>query len=192
MAPDDRHDRARSLTPSAGPAESGARPAGRGFRSQPLALRILLIASLTALVVGVVRCSIELTSVRPRVESVGVQRALIDLEEGAAWAPVDTLAAWVARALADGLRRAGARDVRLASPGTSGFDAIARIRVSGSADEITVAVGIVDGSSGRALLEIGGEGAPAMLEAILNGAAVRVVHELGIPAADGSDGAGET
>ncbi len=160
----------------------------RGLRSQPPALRILLIASLAALAIGVVRCSIELTTVSSPISSIGVERALVDLDESGAWAPADSVAARAARLFAGALREAGSVDVRIAPPGAAGFDAIARLRVSGSDGRIRVAVGIVDASSGRALLQTGGEGVPDMLGGLLDAAAVHIASELGISKSDREDG----
>jgi hypothetical protein len=179
----------RSDGGAAAGAESGGRAADgatedvgrlRGFRSQPLALKILLGVSLSALVVGVVRCSIELTSVERVISRIGVERALVDLDQAAAWAPADSVAARAARQFADALREASNADVRLASPGAGGFDAIARLRISDANGGIRLAVGIVDGASGRALFETSGEGAPEMLPGLANRAALRVTAALGI------------
>ena len=115
-------------------------------------------------------------------------RLLAHLDETIAWAPPDSLAVRAARLFADALREAGTADVHLASSRISGFDAVARLRVSGTGDRIRVAVGIVDGSSGRALLEAGGEGAPEMLGGLLNAAAVRAASELGIAKDDSRGG----
>jgi hypothetical protein len=189
-------DRPRSLggdgpKPDPAPQDTGEAQAAasavsppRGFRSQPTHLKILLVASLSALAVGVVRCSIEMTTVTPPVSRIGVERALVDLNEGTAWGPADSVSVRAARVFAEALREAGRVDVRLAPPGASGFDAIARLRISEVDGGIRVAVGIVDGSSGRALMETGGEGAPEMLPGLLNAAAVRVASELGV----GEDG----
>lgn len=162
--------------------EQARRP--RGFRSQPLALRILLIGSLTVLAVGVFRCSIELTGVSPPIESIGVARAIVDLGERAAWAPPDSIAVRAARSFAASLRSRTDADVWLATRGARGFDAIARIRIEDVDGEIRVAVGIVDGSSGRSLFETRGEGEAAMLDGLLNGAAVGAADALGIARGD--------
>ncbi len=195
MSNDEKPTGARAPTVAGEPGDRAEGDGGRsdtrsarGFRSQPRALRILLIASLTALVIGVVRCSIELTTVSSPISSIRVGRALVDLDEATAWAPADSVAARAARLLADALREAGSVDVRIAPPGATGFDAIARLRVSGSDGRIRVAVGIVDASSGRALIETGGEGVPDMLGELLDAAAVRIAGELGISESHREDG----
>jgi hypothetical protein len=175
---------------AAGGADRREAPGPRGFRSQPLGLRILLVASLSALGIGVVRCAIELTAVRPPVTTVGVERALVEVDGAIGGAPPDSLAGRAARLCAEALREAGTADVRLASPRTTGFDVVARLRISGSNEMIRVAVGIVDGSSGRALMETGGEGGPGMLGGLLNAAAVRAARELGIAGHDSAGGEG--
>jgi hypothetical protein len=171
------------------PAAGRVIPRRRGFRSQALPLKILLVASVVALAVGMIRCSLEFAGVAPRIGSVGVARVIVALDEGASWAPADSISARAARAFAEALRRESSICVRLAPRGASGFDAIARIRIEGTETGIRVAVGIVDASSGRALFETEGEGAPAMLEGLLNGAAVRVAEALGVPHGTG-EGAG--
>lgn len=172
---------------AAEPAESGQSRAGasrvsrpRGLRPQPRALKILLVASLTALAIGVVRCSIELSTVDSPISRIGVERALVDLDESTAWAPADSVSARAARLFAEALREASSVDVRLAPPGAGGFDAIARLRISDAGEAIRVAVGVVDASSGRALFETGGEGTREMLRGLLHGAAVRTATALGI------------
>lgn len=174
-------DRSADRRPEDGSrADGSGRSARSGFRSQPIALRILLFVSLTAIAIGVVRCSIELTSTRPRVGSVGVARALVDLDEDGAFGQPDSVAVRAARLFAVALAGVSEADVALLSAGTADYDAIARLRVSSFDGRIRVAVGIKDGASGRALFETGGEGAPEMLRGLLGAAALRVAEELDI------------
>ncbi len=71
--------------------EAGAAPAG-GWRSQPLALRILLLASITAVVAGVVKCSVEVTPAAPNVGSVATAPAVVDVPDEVPPAPADSIA----------------------------------------------------------------------------------------------------
>jgi hypothetical protein len=183
-APDPDSER-RGVRGRAGGAER-ARSAG-GFRSQPLALKILLIASLAAIAVGVVRCSTELTAVDASISSIGVERALVDLDERTTWAPADSIAARTARLFAEALRQAARVEVRLATPRSRGFDVIARLRVSDAETGIRVAVGIVHAGSGRALFEAEGDGKPEMLEGLLNGLALKAASGLGVARQKGVD-----
>jgi hypothetical protein len=163
-----------------------ARPRS-GFRSQPRGLKILLIVSLAAIVAGVVRCSIEIASVGAPISSIGVQRASVDLDGAIAGAPPDSVAARASRVFAEALREHARAEVRLASPGTRGFDALARLRISGSEGGIRVAVGVVHTASGRALFETRSEGPPETLEGLLNGLALRTATALGIARERGAD-----
>jgi len=169
----------------------GDGPPPRGFRSQPVALRLLLFASLAAIAVGVVRCSIELSGVRPPIQRVGVARALVDIDEDGALAPGDSVAVRASRLFAASLGGVSEADVILLPAGEPGVDVIARLRVSSTEGRIRVAVGVKDGSSGRALFETGGEGTPEMLEALLSTAALRVAGELGIAKRGGGKGEGK-
>lgn len=68
MADESRPDRG---APRGGAGDSAGRGAG-GFRSQPLWLKLLLILSLAALAIGIVRCSFEVTAPPPAVRAEGV------------------------------------------------------------------------------------------------------------------------
>jgi hypothetical protein len=138
-------------------------------------------------VVGVVRCSIELTSIATPISSIGVKRASVDLREAVAGASADSVAARAARVFAEALREDARAEVRLAPPGARGFDAIARLRVSDAEGGIRVAVGVVHAASGRALFEAESEGPPETLEALLQGAALRTATALGIATERDSD-----
>jgi hypothetical protein len=155
-------------------------PRSGGFRSQPTALRVLLFASLAALAIGVVRCSIELSGIEPITPRIGVERAVVELDDSTAWAPADSVGALAGRRFVASLRDVATVDARLAPPGSSGFDGVARIRVTGADGVIEVAVSIVDVRTGRQLFETTGVGAPEMLPGLLSRAAVGAAAELGI------------
>ncbi|MBD3366706.1 MAG: hypothetical protein GF405_00860 [Candidatus Eisenbacteria bacterium] len=92
-----------------------------GFRGQPLGLKLLLFASLIAIVVGVVRCSLELTTPLPPVERVGVSVASDS-------SLPDTLRRSMAARFARELAAAGSLNVELTGADAAGYDALAVVR----------------------------------------------------------------
>jgi hypothetical protein len=123
-------------------AEPGA-PRG-GFASQPLWLRILLIASVCLVAAGIVRCSIESTApVAGAVSSVAVMPVLVDAPEGFFTQPGDSVAVmaakWFTRSF---VREAGIRVDIIPPSGVvnalsdgAGYDGLAYFRLERVHDE---------------------------------------------------------
>lgn len=83
-----------------------------GWRSQPLALRLMLPVSLILIVVGVYRCSMELTPVEDP-GTVRVERAVVEVSDSPGAMPADSLAALATRMFARSLREASEASVTL-------------------------------------------------------------------------------
>jgi hypothetical protein len=115
-----------------------------GFREQPLVLKLLLLLSVVAITVGVVRCSFELSASPPPVATVGV-----------AVAPSTAVPDSVARAMATRFASAleDAEDVGAAvvEPGARGFDAMAVMRAKLEEGMLSVSVELSDTRARRYL-----------------------------------------
>ncbi len=86
-------------------ATNAGREARRGFAAQPLWLRVLLVVSVLAMVIGIVRCSIESTApVAQAVSSVAVMPVRVDAPDGFFTQPGDSVAVlaatWFTRSFA--------------------------------------------------------------------------------------------
>lgn len=81
-----------------------------GWRSQSLALKLMLAVSLVLVALGVYRCSVELT---PPSEpgSIVVERASVDVPADVSTLPPDSLSSLTTRFFARGLRKAGVGEV---------------------------------------------------------------------------------
>jgi len=95
-------------------SRNAGRGATRGFTAQPLWLRLLLIVSVLAMVIGIVRCSIESTApVATAVSSVAVMPVRVEAPEGFFTQPGDTVAVMAAKWFARSFSRASGIQVEI-------------------------------------------------------------------------------
>lgn len=144
-----------------------------GFRQQPLALRLLLIVSIAAVTVGVVRCSFELTKPLPDIGSVAV---LVAPGSPVADAVHDSVAA----RYADALSGKGGVETAVVTEAESGADALAVLRPTTDDGMLTVAVELSDSRSRRYLGAAEAVGPEAMAGDVAALAAERSVPVLGL------------
>jgi hypothetical protein len=191
-------DTSNSVTEKPGGDEYAKR--GDGWRSQPLALKILLSASLALMAVGIVRCSFETTAPPPEIARIGVAPVAAEIAEDVLEAPADSVASRVRRMFVRALEGASTAEV-VAVPGAT-TDAAAAPREAGDADsggavsgdvdalvsfgvryvrgELAVDGDIRDAATGRVLHTIKVSGPPKMLSAMLDIAARKASLDLGI------------
>jgi hypothetical protein len=154
-------------------------PLQSGWRSQPLALKLLLIASLVALTVGVVRCSYEVTPpVTPVLERIMVARASVRIRPGLLAAPADTVAAQAAR------RVSAALGVPILSESIPHdevgeyADALIFVVIGGGDEVVEVAAEVKDVVSSAVLAEARATGPPAAVYDVLDLAILELAVEL--------------
>jgi hypothetical protein len=159
----------------------GARRGGRGFRSQPLALKILLLASLAAVVTGVVRCSLELTQPPVPIRTIAIAPVTVQVPSDLFSAPSDSVARVAARQFARALASETGLDVKVVPPGgEAAGDAVVHLTIGSVRGQAGVACEVTGGEPDRVLTRFALEGPHEMLYATLAIAARRAAGELGL------------
>ena len=147
---------------------SDERPGGNdakkpdGFREQPLALKILLLASVAAITIGVVRCSFELTAPPPDIETVGVSVSAASAVGGG-------VESAIAERFAAELASRDSLEARVVEEGERGFDALVVLRAEIHDGMLTVVAELSDTRTGRYLGSaeaVGPEGTAADIAAL--------------------------
>ena len=165
--------------------ESPAPESLRGaWRSQPRIMRILLVVSLAALVLGVVRCSMELTAVPGPIESVGVLPVVVDAPEDLLPAPTDSLSRLAARQFGRILESESGVEAMVVEDETADVDALARLRIKWSRGSIVLSGEIRHRETGTVVATIEAEGPVERLYSMLTLAAGRAGRELGAAGSD--------
>jgi hypothetical protein len=152
---------------------------GGGFRSQPLALKILLLASLAAMVTGVVRCSIELTPPLAPVRTIAVAPVVMDVPSGLFAAPADSVARVAGRQFARALGKETGLAVAVAGRGPTEADAVAQLTITSARGQVSLAGEVTSATTRRVLARFDLGGPPDMLYATLALAARRAAEQLG-------------
>ncbi len=156
-----------------------------GWRSQPLWLKIVFLASVTAIVTGVVRCSFETTEPSQGITSVGVVRFTADLPDDAVGAPADSVARFATTTFARALRSASTAEVEIIALGDAHVDAIVALHVGHARGQLSVVGEATDATSGEVLSSIDGSGPARMIHGMMSVAADKVAHDLGIAKDEG-------
>lgn len=166
--------------PDPAPSEA-ARREGLGFRSQPLALKILLFASLAAVVTGVVRCSFELTQPPVTIRTIAIAPVTVDAPGDLFSSPPDSVARVAARQFARALSAETGLDVTVVPPGGEAQgDAVVRLTIGSVRGEAGVACEVMGGTPERVITRFALTGPHEMLYATLAIAARRAADELGL------------
>jgi len=139
-----------------------------GFRSQPLALKILLLASLTAVMIGVVRCSMEATTpLEADVSVVGVAPVVARVGPDLFGAPADTVEARVTRRFVAGLARSSGLEVVMVGDERAATDAVIFLRLRAEGKGLRLEGEITERPTGRLLGPIDVRGDPTLLDELV-------------------------
>ena len=156
----------------------------KGFRSQPLWMKAMLLVSLVFIVLGVYRCSTELTPPEgPGV--IAVRRATFDLSDDRVAIPPDSVAALATRQFVRELRSVSGS--RVVVGGTDEAWAVVRLHLGdGEGGRIVMSASARSAIGGRVFASVSAESPPDSLRDM----AARVAREVGdsVRAPVGEDG----
>jgi hypothetical protein len=161
------------------PGEPEAKPAG-GWASQPLALRILLVVSITAIVVGVVKCSMEVTPPAAPIASLGILPVAVDAPEELLPASADSMSHMAARQFARILEGETELDIRMIDDESAEVEGIAVLSLEWTRGSFVVSGEIRSRETGAVLAEVFAEGPAERLYAVVSVAAGRTGRALGL------------
>jgi len=180
-----------------------AKPARGGFTAQPVWLRLLLIVSVCAMVVGIVRCSIESTApVAGAVSSVAVMPVRVDAPEGFFPQPGDTVAVMAAKWFTRSFARAsgiqvdivGAQEVATVLADDSPYDGLAYFTLErthdAEADEYRLAIHgeMVNTATKRPMVMFDDDAPPSFLYRRMTEAGEEMARKMGYALPDTTGG----
>ena len=174
--PDDVREKTAGSRQSEGVTPESLRAS---WRSQPPVLRILLAVSIVALIVGVVRCSMELTAVPAPIESVGVLPVVVDAPDDLLPAPADSLSRLAARQFGRILESESGIESMVIEDESAEVDALAKLRIDWERGSIVLSGDIRRRETGAVVATIDAAGPVQRLYAMLTIAAGRAGRELG-------------
>jgi hypothetical protein len=162
-----------------------SRPKG-GWRAQPLALRVLLVASLVFIATGVYRCSGELVPSQGS-SGIRVERATVALPDSLLATPPDSMASIATRMFARALRETYAGDVTMADDVSEW--AVARLHLRSAPDGRIELIGSATSAvSGRRLSAVRVQDTPDRLREMAAQAARAMAGQLAAADASGREG----
>lgn len=171
----------------ADPKDSTPTPTDSGWKTQSPWLKLVLVVSLVFVVVGVYRCSSELTpSEDPG--TIRVERATVDVPDSLVAVPPDSFAALATRLFAKGLRNATEAEVSVGEDPSAW--AVVRLHVRGRSDGRVDLVGVASSVvGGRRLAGVTVADSPDRLREMTAEASRQVAHELSVATGAAPDSA---
>ncbi len=151
-----------------------------GWRSQPLALRILLIVSLAAVVVGVVKCSMEVVPLPAPIASLGILPVAVDAPAELLPVPADSMSVMAARQFARILEGDTELDIHMIEDESADVEGIAILSLEWTRGSFVVSGEIRSRETGAVLAEVYAEGPAERLYAVVSVAAGRTGRALGL------------
>ena len=165
-------------------------PAGGGWKTQSPRLKLVLVASLVFVVVGVYRCSSELTPVEDP-GTIRVERATVDVPDSLVAVSPDSFAALATRLFAKGLKSATEAHVSVGEDPSAW--AVVRLHVRGRPDGRVDLVGVASSVvGGGRLASVTVADSPDRLREMAAEAARHMANELNVTARTAPDGVSET
>lgn len=160
-----------------------------GWKTQSPWLKLVLVASLIFVTVGVYRCSSELTPAEDP-GTIRVERATVDVPDSLVAVPPDSFAALTTRLFAKGLESATKAKVSVGEDPSAW--AVVRLHVRGRPDGRVDLTGVASSVvGGRRLAVVTVADSPDRLREMTAEAARHVAHELNVAASTVPDSASE-
>lgn len=149
-----------------------------GWRAQPVALKLLLFASVAALAVGVIRCSMESTApVSADISVIGVSGVAVVGVEEALGAPPEALARDLREEFVRSLEKATGV-AAVATDDTTRRDVTVRLRLRPWEGQLRLTGEVVEGTSGRLMGVVRVEGPLEAVEGMARAAAYQTRRAL--------------